>query len=413
MYLFIIITAAFFYFLFRLKFTNTIIYMKKLVIPAACVLFILFLLLFSKSSLESARDGLELWLNTLVPSLFPFLAVSAVLRTTGFIRRTGRFLEKIMRPVFDVPGSASFAYIMGILSGYPVGAKITSGMMQDGMLSQNEAERLLAFSNNSGPVFITGAVSAGMFGMEQAGILLLLCHIASGFITGMLIRIRFLRKKKQNNARSRKINKVPCDRVSYCTNQSLNLSEAISDSVNTLLLIGGFVIGSSVIISILKETNIIDRLAEAASFFTTPSGINKPLCASLISGIVEITNGCSMLGQMRSIPLDIRLAAAALLLGWGGISVHMQVYGIASKSGLRIGKYVMGKFIHGITAALLTYAAANIFLCGNSNCLQAFSQPAGMISVKPVHTFLLSVKNVAAALLVILPFVSGKKPTLF
>ena len=84
-----------------------------------------------------------------------------------------------MRPVFRVPGIGAYAFIMGIISGYPVGAKIVTKFRQDGLCTKAEAERLLAFTNNSGPLFIIGTVGITLFGNTQIGILLFLTHIFS------------------------------------------------------------------------------------------------------------------------------------------------------------------------------------------------------------------------------------------
>lgn len=69
-----------------------------------------------------------------------------------------------MRPIFNVPGIGAYAFIMGIISGYPVGAKIVTEFKNNNECSTAEAERLLSFTNNSGPLFIIGTVGVAMFG---------------------------------------------------------------------------------------------------------------------------------------------------------------------------------------------------------------------------------------------------------
>lgn len=59
-----------------------------------------------------------------------------------------------MRPLFNVPGEGSYALLMGIVSGYPIGAKIIVNLKEKGICNKIEAERLLAFTNNSSPLFI-------------------------------------------------------------------------------------------------------------------------------------------------------------------------------------------------------------------------------------------------------------------
>lgn len=55
-------------------------------------------------------------------------------------------------------GSGAFALAMGITSGYPVGAKVASDLYKDKLCSKIEAERLISFTNSSGPLFVIGAI---------------------------------------------------------------------------------------------------------------------------------------------------------------------------------------------------------------------------------------------------------------
>lgn len=145
------------------------IYIKNLTLPLMGVLFILALIFFSETAVSAALKGIRLWLDIVFPSLFPFFVASEILNSTGIVRTAGILLEPVMRPLFKVPGSGSFALAMGVTSGYPVGAKITCSLLESGDITKPEAERLLAFTNNSGPLFIVGAVATGMYGIPSIG----------------------------------------------------------------------------------------------------------------------------------------------------------------------------------------------------------------------------------------------------
>ena len=98
-----------------------------------------------------------------------------------------------MRPLFNVPGEGVFALIMGTISGYPVGAKIATNLREKNNCTKEEAERLLAFTNNSGPLFIIGTVGICSFGNTLIGYLLLITHIMSSITVGLIFR--FWKKK--------------------------------------------------------------------------------------------------------------------------------------------------------------------------------------------------------------------------
>ena len=104
------------------------------------------------------RIGLSLWVTSVVPALLPFFIACELLTHTDIIEFLGIKLNKIMRPLFNVPGEGAFPLIMGIISGYPVGAKIVTNFRKNGICTKEEGERLLTFTNNSGPLFIIGTV---------------------------------------------------------------------------------------------------------------------------------------------------------------------------------------------------------------------------------------------------------------
>ena len=83
------------------------------------IIFLLFcfsLLLFSTTNLPAIRNGLKLWVNSVVPSLFPFFVATELLMSTNFVNVLGRFLNRFMKPLFNVRGEGSFAFIMGLIS---------------------------------------------------------------------------------------------------------------------------------------------------------------------------------------------------------------------------------------------------------------------------------------------------------
>jgi nucleoside recognition membrane protein YjiH len=112
---------------------------------------------FPTQTVDGAREGLALCLDIIVPSLFPFFVLSALLIELGLADCLGRALERVMRPVFNLPGICGTAVVLGFLGGYPVGARTAIALYKKGLSSRSETERLLSFCNNSGPAFILGA----------------------------------------------------------------------------------------------------------------------------------------------------------------------------------------------------------------------------------------------------------------
>jgi len=346
--------------LFILVKPDRAIYLRNLTLPLLGVIFILALILFSETSVNAALKGVRLWLDIVLPSLFPFFVASEVLNSTGFVRATGVLLEPVMRPLFKVPGCGSFALAMGITSGYPVGARITCSLLENGDISRSEAERLLAFTNNSGPLFIVGAVATGMYGIPSLGLFLLACHIAAAFTVGILLGFfNSQGNKKQPVKKEKTFNKLRNEMLVFrkkkLTNIGTVFGDAIKNSVSLIIAIGAFIIFFSVVINLLLDTRIIGFIADILAFILAPAGINADMISAVLSGFFEITTGASMASKVISIPIAAKLSFTSLIIGWAGLSVHSQVYSITSNKGISMKPYILGKFLQGLIAAFFTW----------------------------------------------------------
>lgn len=334
----------------RLIFLST----RKLILPTIFCLFTICLVIFSKSNLTAAKNGLVLWANNVVPSLLPFFIATELLGYTNVVNKLGKLLNPIMRPIFNVPGVGSYALLMGIISGYPTGAKIVCNLKEQGLLTDVESERLLAFTNNSGPLFILGTVGVSLFGNTLIGFLLLLTHILACISVGILFR--FWKKNKNSNFSNLKININNNKQLVNFSNLGEVLGKSITSSISTIVMIGGFVVLFSVILSILKNSNIIELLAHIIFPFFRLFGIQDfNFCTSFISGFLELTNGVMSISTIPCKNISINIILTSFLLGFAGISILLQVYSIIAKSNISIKPYIVGKLLHGLFAALYTF----------------------------------------------------------
>lgn len=222
------------------------------------------LLIFSKTNLPAVKSGLALWANSVVPSLFPFFVATELLMHTNIISQLGTLLNRYMKPIFNVRGEGAFAFIMGIISGYPVGAKIASNFRKNNICSKEECERLLSFTNNSGPLFIIGSVGILMFKNTTIGVLLFITHILACITVGVIFRFW---KKNKTSSDFKNSSSFEQKRNNYATFSNLGevLAESITSSISTILLIGGFVVIFSSIISILNASGLIKILSNMVS----------------------------------------------------------------------------------------------------------------------------------------------------
>ncbi len=226
--------------------------------------FTLGLLIFSKTNLPAVKSGLALWANSVVPSLFPFFVATELLMHTNIIQQLGILLNRFMKPIFNVRGEGAFAFIMGIISGYPVGAKIASNFRKNNICSKEECERLLSFTNNSGPLFIIGSVGILMFKNTTIGILLFITHILACITVGIIFRF-WKKNKTSSNFKNSSDYKQKSNNFATFSNLGEVLAESITSSISTILLIGGFVVIFSSIISILNASGLLELLSNVVA----------------------------------------------------------------------------------------------------------------------------------------------------
>ena len=132
-------------------------------------------------------------------------------------------------------------------------------------------------------------------------------------------------------------------------------------------MIGGFVVIFSSIISILRASGILNSLV----LMTTPIfnflHIDTSFIYGIITGLLEITNGISSISSINVKKISVNIILTAFLLGFGCLSILLQVLSITSKTDLSIKPYIYGKLLHGILAAFYTFVFINTFSFFNFN----------------------------------------------
>lgn len=326
--------------------------LKRNILPALFVVFIICLVIFSNTNLQATRSGLKLWANSVVPSLFPFLVATELLSYTSVVNFIGRKLDKFMKPIFNVPGSSAYPFILGMISGYPVGAKTVCQIYTQGLCTKKEAETLLAYTNNSGPLFIVGTVGISMFGNSTIGIILLVTHILASLSVGIIFGKRL---STNSNVVKTNFRNAQAKNVTFSSLGEV-LSSSIISSIKTILMIGGFVVIFSVIISILKESGVLTIFSKPLSHIFK----NTEFISSTLTGFIELTNGLNSISNIHIKSISINILICAFLLGFGGISIMLQILSIISKDGLSIKPYILGKIIQATLATLYTFAVLQI-----------------------------------------------------
>jgi len=319
------------------------------------------LIQFPDQSLEAAIRGLGMWWEVVFPSLLPFFITAELLLAFGVVKFLGVLFEPIMRPLFKVPGAGSFGWMMGMASGYPTGAKITARLREEKQLTKIEAERLVSFTNNSSPLFIFGAISAGFFHDLKLGALLAICHYTSNALVG--ICMRFYGSDKQKGIKkkvTKKISFIRAFKEMHHTRMKDNkplgeiLGDAVLNSIKTLVMVGGFIILFSVLIKLLYLVGITPAIALIGEYILKIFGLPIEMALPFISGLFEITIGANMISQLSTDSLLQQAVLISFILGFNGLSIHAQVASILSKTDIRYFPYFIARILHGGIAVILT-----------------------------------------------------------
>ena len=322
---------------------------RDLVCCAALLTAALGLILAPTEAMEGAKTGLTLCFNVIIPSLFPFFVLSSLLVELGLAAYLGRALEPVMRPLFRVNGACATAVALGFVGGYPVGARTALSLYEKGLCSKTEAERLLAFCNNSGPAFILGVVGAGVFASSRVGLLLYLVHALASLLVGLLFRFY---GREEGSARR---GGTHVESVRFTS----AFTGSVTRSFQSTLSICAFVVFFSVVITLLSRFGILAALAHGLSALCAPFDLTEAWASRLLTGLLEISSGVWSLSGSGT--LAGRVSMAAFMLGWAGISVHCQVLSFLSDSGLSVRTYLLGKLLHGGFSAALVWGLTRLF----------------------------------------------------
>lgn len=354
--------------------------MKSVLLAGSALLLAFSLIMYPDPSLQASIRGLNMWWEVVFPSLLPFFITAELLIAFGMVRFIGVFCEPIMRPLFNVPGVGSFVLAMGMASGYPSGAKLTSRLRQEKQLTKIEAERLVSFTNASNPLFIVGVIAVSFFGDAELGILLAIAHYGGNILVGICMRFygrtesrsSYVREKGLVNRAFRELHET---RMADKRPFGKIFGDAVVNSIQTLLMIGGFIIMFSVFNKLLFILGITDLLANGLRIVTAIFGVPADLVVPMFSGLFEITMGGQMIAQAAGSNFFFPIIVVSFILAFNGFSVQAQVASILAETDIRFAPYFFARLLHGFIAAGL---AATLFgpLYGNhqETSLAAFLQ---------------------------------------
>lgn len=325
-------------------------------------IFTVLLVLYPKEALDASVRGLTIWWEVVFPSLLPFFITAELLISFGAITFIGILFEPFMRPLFNVPGAGSLALMMGMVSGYPTGAKITARLREKKQITKREGERLVSFTNASSPLFIFGAIAVGFFNDPKIGLLLAFSHYGGNILVGILLKYfhkdqvqkQRLKRETRKNIFAHAISETYKENKKQTDPLGEILGKAVYHSVKTLIIVGGFITFFSVLTSILLEAKILNYFAFLFSFLLSLVNISNDLNVPLIVGLFELSIGVQQITEQLGSSLRNQLIIVSFILGFNGFSIQAQIASILSSTDIRFKPYFFARLLHGFLASILT-----------------------------------------------------------
>jgi len=288
------------------------------------------LIIFSSEIISSIDFSLNIFKNNVFPTLFPFFVISGLLINYGLVEFLSKLLSPVMTKVFKTNPNSSFIFVMSIISGFPSSARYTAELLNKGLITEKDANKIILFSHFSNPIFILTTLSVTFLNNTSVGYLILFAHYIGNIIIGLIFR----------NYNVSNITKSSIDKREILSFGSA-LTKSVKNAIDTLLLI----LGTTTTFIIF--TTIINKLIPINNY-------NK----SILNGLFELTQGLKYVSLLE-IPLRFKATISSLLLSFGSFSIHAQVISIVK---INYAYYLTSRIFHALISSLITYVVFDLFV---------------------------------------------------
>ncbi len=282
-------------------------------------------IIFPSLYIKQTLNGISAWAFNVLPSVLPFLFFTKVLSSTGALDKISKIFKTPCKKLFNTSPLSSAVFMTSIVSGYPVGAKMTADLYEQGKITKNDAFKMCSFCSTSGPMFIIGAVGASMLKNPVYGYIIFISHIVGAILNGILFRNLNVKEDKLDKISLPDTKPPPRDLSSMVIDSSLSII-----SVGTIIAIFFVVITSlSPLLSLM------------------PCKIS-----SILAGLIEITRGC--LDISTSYTNIWAIVAATFVISFGGLSTMLQSLTMLSKLNMPVRLFFIQKITHAVFACVIS-----------------------------------------------------------
>ena len=289
------------------------------------------LLVFSVPVQQSAANSISYCLSVLVPSLFPFMALTGLAVNSGAGTIFGRLLGSLCRKVFRLPSACAAVILISLIGGYPAGAKGISLLLEQEKVTERQAGRMLLFCINPGVAFVVTFLGGSVLGSTHIGWLLFGAVSLASLILGAVTALWSPVPQKEPQ-----VNHIPTSGV---------LVNSVTGACRSMLVMCGCILAFSCFSATLHGSGIFQYITRAIAY----SGIFTPMeSATIFSFLLEVTGGVG-------VAADFQVSAVfyAFGLAFGGLCVHLQIFSMFKRLPGKLRDFFLFRFLHGGLAALI------------------------------------------------------------
>ena len=299
------------------------------------LIFIIIALLFKYNYILqiSVIDGVNIWLTKIFPTLFIMFIINDLIINLDILSSFNKIINPLFNKLFKTSGNSSNVFILSIFSGTPSSAFIIKEMLNTKQITLNDANKLIAFTFFSNPLFLYTILSLTF--NKFIVIKIILFHYMSNIIIGLLFKNKYQNNYLINNLKP-----------SIKKNIFLLIPNAISKSLNTLIMILGTIVFYLII------TNLFTNIFHLKSFLEI-----------ILKGFLEITQSLNVLPNLN-VSSIIKEIIAISIISFGGLSIHTQVLSIIYDTKISYKNFLIGRILHVLisTNAYLTFSLFSNFL---------------------------------------------------
>lgn len=302
--------------------------MKKFIIRSLLLVFLFFIIRFSKISIAGASYGLMLWYQSVVPALLPSMILSSLIVQTGAAHYITKLLHPLIKRILHISPEGTYCMLIGMLCGYPIGVKTCADYIEMKRMNNSEGNYLLAFISFPSPMFLCGYIAAGHLGLEYLKTILLSVYLPIFLLSGC----SWILSTRRTSSLS-----FSAQGISAPTFSIQLLDNAIHSSVTVICKVGCYMILFSILAAFVQAIPWL-----------------PPVFKAFLAGTLEMTTG---IHQISLTTLSIRLQGSLMcgFAAFGGFSTLMQTFDVMHGSGLSARLCFFWKLLHGFLSAFLFY----------------------------------------------------------